>query len=66
MGSTRPTQMIILPIKHDATIEESESDEGRVWTAALQFLQQQSGFRRLYWGRHLEEPGKTQIHVGMY
>jgi hypothetical protein len=62
---SRPTQMIILPIKSDGDIEDKFSKEGRIWAVALNILEKSPGFRRLYWGRHVEEPGKTQIHVGM-
>jgi hypothetical protein len=65
-GPTRPTQMIILPINSNATIEDSGSGDGKVWTTGLQTLENAPGFRRLYWGRHVEERGKTQVHIGMF
>ena len=61
---TRPTQMIILPVKSEATIEGPISKDCEIWTAGLHVLENSPGFRRLYWGRHVEEPEKTQIHVG--
>lgn len=61
---TRPTQMIILPVKPDASIEDTNSKDGGIWSAALGLLERAPGFRRLYWGRHIEEEEKTQIHVG--
>lgn len=64
VSPTRPTQMIILPIKPGATIEDPASQDGEVWTASLHVLENSPGFRRLYWGRHIEEPEKTQIHIG--
>lgn len=63
---TRPTQMIILPVRPDATIKDTNSKDSQIWTAALDILEKHPGFRRVYWGRHLEEPEKTQIHVGMF
>jgi hypothetical protein len=62
----QPTQMIILSVKADAAIEEPSSKAGEIWDAALHILEQSPDFRRLYWGRHVEEPEKIQIHIGMY
>lgn len=59
-----PTQMIILPIKATASIENPSTREGQIWTQTLDMLEQWPGFRRLYWGRHVEEPDKTQVHIG--
>lgn len=61
-----PTQMVILPIKATANIEDPSTNEGRVWAQVLDILENWQGFRRLYWGRHVEEPGKTQVHIGTY
>jgi hypothetical protein len=62
--SAAPTQMIILPIKATVNIEDPLTKEGRTWTQALDILESWPGFRRLYWGKHVEEPGKTQVHIG--
>ena len=59
-----PTQMIILPIKAEANIENSGTKEGQIWAQALDIFENWNGFRRLYWGRHVEETGKTQVHIG--
>ncbi|RJE20683.1 hypothetical protein PHISCL_06982 [Aspergillus sclerotialis] len=58
-----PTQMIILPIKATASIENPSTKEGQIWSQILDILENWKGFRRLYWGRHVEEPGKTQVHI---
>lgn len=58
--------MIILPVKATAKIEDTSSHEGQIWSQALDVLESWQGFRRLYWGRHVEEPGKTQVHIGTY
>jgi heme-degrading monooxygenase HmoA len=62
----QPTQMIILALEANAAVEEQASEAGQVWAAALRILEQSPGFRRLYWGRHVEEPEKIQIHIGMW
>lgn len=64
MPSTLPTQMIIFPIKAGATIENASSKDGQIWAQVLDILETWNGFRRLYWGRHVEEQEKTQIHIG--
>lgn len=58
-----PTQMIILPVRQDATIEDSNSQDGAIWSSFLSLLERAAGTRRVYWGRHVEEPEKTQVHV---
>lgn len=59
-----PTQMIILPIKEDLKIDNSSTKEGQLWSQILDVLERWSGFRRLYWGRHVEEPSQVHLHVG--
>ena len=56
--------MIILPIKATASIENPSTKEGQIWSQILDILENWKGFRRLYWGRHVEEPEKTQVHIG--
>ncbi|PKY03534.1 hypothetical protein P168DRAFT_327593 [Aspergillus campestris IBT 28561] len=58
-----PTQMIILPIKATATIEDVSTPDGQLWTQILDTLEAWPGFQRLYWGRHVEEPDVTELHV---
>lgn len=57
--------MIIFTVKPDATIENSSTKDGQIWSQVLDILEGRNGFRRLYWGRHVEEPEKTQVHIGM-
>jgi hypothetical protein len=59
-----PTQMIVLPIKEGLKIEDASTKEGQLWSQILDVLEHWSGFRRLYWGRHVEEPSQVHLHIG--
>lgn len=59
-----PTQMIILPIKEEIQIDTHSTPAGQVWSQILNVLENWSGFRRLYWGRHVEKPGEVHLHIG--
>ncbi|KAG2417319.1 hypothetical protein HFD88_008538 [Aspergillus terreus] len=63
MSSSLPTQMIIFPVKPDATIENPSTKDGQIWSQVLDILEGWNGFRRLYWGRRVEEREKTHIHI---
>jgi hypothetical protein len=58
-----PTQMIILPIDSKSNIDDTKSDSGRLWASVVAIIEQSPGFHRLYWGRHVEEPDKVQLHI---
>ncbi|KAJ5672727.1 hypothetical protein N7507_001854 [Penicillium longicatenatum] len=60
--SAVPTQMIILPIQEAAQIDDLSTREGQVWSQILDVLESWAGFRRLYWGRHVEE-GLVHLHI---
>jgi hypothetical protein len=55
--------MIILPIQEAAQIDDLSTKEGQVWSQILDILESWAGFRRLYWGRHVEE-GLVHLHIG--
>jgi hypothetical protein len=59
-----PTEMNILPIKEDAQIDAPLDEAGPALVADLSVLEHGPGFRRLYWGRHVEEPGQLHLHIG--
>lgn len=61
--SAVPTQMIILPIQGAAQIDNLSTNEGQTWSQILDILESWAGFRRLYWGRHVEE-GHVHLHIG--
>ncbi|KAL2842759.1 hypothetical protein BJY01DRAFT_248913 [Aspergillus pseudoustus] len=58
-----PTQIITFSLKKSITIEDANSFDGTLWKHALDILENSTGFRKLYWGRHVEEAGKVQVHV---
>ncbi|KAJ5689344.1 hypothetical protein N7462_003736 [Penicillium macrosclerotiorum] len=58
-----PTQMIILPLKEQLQIEVPSTREGQVWSQILGIFEHWAGFRRLYWGRHVEEPDQVHLHI---
>ncbi|KAJ5099596.1 hypothetical protein N7532_006597 [Penicillium argentinense] len=57
-----PTQMIVLPIQEEIQLDQP-SQHGQTWTQILDILEQWPGFRRLYWGRHVEEPAQVHLHI---
>ncbi|KAL4798041.1 hypothetical protein BDV19DRAFT_357752, partial [Aspergillus venezuelensis] len=63
----QPTQIITILIRESATIEDSNTDDGKVWNAALNILEKSERFRALYWGKHveneLEEEGVGRVQV---
>lgn len=63
-SAAAPTQMIIFPIKATASIEDISTPDGQIWAGALDILEGSTGFQRMYWGRHVEDKGRTQLHVG--
>lgn len=62
--SAFPTQMIILPIKEETQIDNLSTKEGQTWSQALESIESWTGFRRLYWGRHVENTGEVHLHIG--
>jgi len=58
------TQIIYLSIPADKTLNDAQSYCGGLWTTALDLIESSEGFRRLYWGRCLEQPEDVQLHVG--
>lgn len=63
-SAANPTQMIILSIREEVQIDEPSTPAGEVWSEILGALENWAGFRRLYWGRHVEEPGQVHLHIG--
>jgi hypothetical protein len=59
-----PTQMIVIQVPLDIDLKDTTSESGKVWERVLELLRQQPGYRRLYWGRRVEDPEDVQIHVG--
>ncbi|KAF7520291.1 hypothetical protein G7054_g12813 [Neopestalotiopsis clavispora] len=57
------TQIHYLTIPEDKHLADVKSDAGRIWSKALDVLEAQPGFRRLYWGRSPEDETKVQLHV---
>jgi hypothetical protein len=56
--------MIILPINKDAQIDVPSTKQGQLWLQVLRVLEHWPGFQRLYWGRHVEEPGQVHLYIG--
>ena len=57
------TQIVHLKIPADRDLKDATSYHGRLWTSALDLIEQSDGFRRLYWGRSLEKPENLQLHI---
>ncbi|KAH7418815.1 hypothetical protein BKA64DRAFT_655265 [Cadophora sp. MPI-SDFR-AT-0126] len=58
-----PTQMLILSIAASKSIEDSTSSAGKTWQQMLEIVRKSEGYKRLYWGRHVEKPDNVQLHI---
>jgi hypothetical protein len=58
-----PTQMIILPIAEEVQIDTPSTPASEVWSQVLGVFENWAGFRRLYWGRHVEVHGQVHLHI---
>ena len=56
-------QIIYLTISKDKDLTDSSSEHGRCWSQALDIVEQSAGFKALHWGRSVEYPTKTQLHI---
>ena len=59
-----PTQMLILSIPTSLSIEDATSPAGKTWNEILDIVRKSQGFKRLYWGRHVEKQENVQLHIG--
>ncbi|KAL4763346.1 uncharacterized protein BDW70DRAFT_165976 [Aspergillus foveolatus] len=60
---TQPTQILTLPIRASATIENTTTSDGKTWRKALDILRDWEGFRATYWGRRVEEEDCELVEV---
>lgn len=58
------TQIIYLNIPPDQQLDQRNTRAGDEWDKALNIVTESPGFKKLYWGRRLEEPEKVQLHIG--
>ena len=59
-----PTQMLILSIPTSLSIVDPTSPAGKTWNEILDIVRKSQGFKRLYWGRHVEKTENVQLHIG--
>jgi hypothetical protein len=59
-----PTQMLVLSIPASKPIEDTTSPAGKTWQEILELIRKSEGYKRLYWGRHVEKPDNVQLHIG--
>jgi hypothetical protein len=60
-----PTQMLILSIPTSLPIEDPTSPAGKTWNEILDIVRKSEGYKRLYWGRHVEKLENVQLHIGI-
>lgn len=60
------TEIIYLNIDPEKNLGDRSTEAGQRWAASLDLIETVDGFRRLYWGRRLEEPEKVQLHIGLH
>ncbi|KAJ4332896.1 hypothetical protein N0V87_008026 [Didymella glomerata] len=55
------TEIAYLPIKKDYDVESGEGKS--IWHATLKTISSQKGFKRLSWGKQIENPSITQMVI---
>lgn len=58
------TEIAYLPIKKEYDIESGEIKN--IWDATLKTIASQKGFKRLSWGKQIENPSIAQLAIGKY
>lgn len=59
------TEIALLYVKPDATIEDSSSPSGQQLRKVFDFVAGQKGFQRQYYGRQLEDPNLLVYTLGL-
>ena len=58
------TQIIYLKVPADTDLCDTNKEPGRIWSQALDLVEQEPGFIRLSWGRSPEDRSNVQLHTG--
>jgi hypothetical protein len=58
------TQLTLLPVHPDTTIEDPSSQAGESWNSILETIAAQPGHEHTYWGRRVEDPSIVHLYVG--
>lgn len=56
------TEIAYVPIKKDYDVESGEGKS--IWEASLKTIASQKGFKRLSWGKQVENPSVAQMAIG--
>ena len=59
------TEIDILPISVDFTLDSANSNGGKAWNEILETIKGSRGYQSLYWGRQVETPENVQLHIGI-
>ena len=57
------TEIATIPLKADATFEDSASAAGKVWASVVDTIAEQHGYQRLYYGREVENDKNLHLMV---
>ncbi|PMD41639.1 hypothetical protein L207DRAFT_458175 [Hyaloscypha variabilis F] len=58
-----PTQILTISLPPSTPIEDRTTSPGKTWQQILELIRLSPGYQRLYWGRHIEDPDKVQLHI---
>lgn len=58
------TEIAAMTLKAGATIEDPSSSAAQVFQHMLKTISQQEGFRRVFWGRPIENESEVQLLIG--
>lgn len=58
------TEIAYVPIKKDYDVESGEGKS--IWHNTLKTIASQEGFKRLSWGKQIENPSITQMAIGAF
>ncbi|KAH0565130.1 hypothetical protein GP486_001481 [Trichoglossum hirsutum] len=61
--TTPITQLTVLSLLPNATVEDGSSEPGRIWASALETIALQPGHRHTYWGRQIEDSSILHLHI---
>jgi hypothetical protein len=62
--TTPVTQLTVLSLHPNTTVEDPSSEAGKIWTSTLETIAAQPGYKQTYWGRQVEDDSIIHLHIG--
>ncbi|KAI9868722.1 MAG: hypothetical protein M1813_004573 [Trichoglossum hirsutum] len=61
--TTPVTQLTVLSLHPNTTVEDPSSEAGKIWTSTLETIAAQPGYKQTYWGRQVEDDSIIHLHI---